>query len=100
MRFPFLPPIIMAPADSTRGHRRPRHSRRGHRRLPALCRPGALLARLVGRLRPGRLHIRRFDLPLLVAEFARASIAFSLEGRVVLDIKRLLTRHLTEYCPK
>jgi len=34
-------------------------------------------------------NIRRFDLPILVAEFARAEIAFSLTGRSVLDVQRI-----------
>jgi DNA polymerase-3 subunit epsilon len=31
-------------------------------------------------------HIKRFDLPLLMAEFKRAGVVFSLEGRSILNL--------------
>jgi len=34
-------------------------------------------------------NIRRFDLPILVAEFARTEIEFSVAGRSVLDVQRI-----------
>ena len=37
-------------------------------------------------------NIRRFDLPFLVAEFARAGIAFASGGRAVLDAQQLFHR--------
>jgi DNA polymerase-3 subunit epsilon len=39
-------------------------------------------------------HIKRFDLPLLMAEFKRAKVAFTLEGRWILDLMQVF--HLRE----
>jgi DNA polymerase-3 subunit epsilon len=38
--------------------------------------------------------IRRFDLPLLLAEFARAGLRFSLVGRAVIDVLQIFHTHV------
>ena len=51
------------------------------------------LSRLLGDADLAGFNIRRFDLPLLVAEFRRAGVAFPLGGRSVLDAMQLYHRH-------
>ena len=47
------------------------------------------LARLLVGADLAGFNIRRFDLPLLAAEFARAGVAFDIAGRAVLDAQRI-----------
>lgn len=51
------------------------------------------LACLLGDADLAGFNIRRFDLPLLAAEFRRAGVAFPLGGRSVLDALQIYHRH-------
>lgn len=56
------------------------------------CRRARDLARILEDADLAGFNIRRFDLPLLVTEFRRCGVPFSLEGRRVIDVQNIFHR--------
>jgi len=56
------------------------------------CRRARGLARILEECDLSGFNIRRFDLPLLIVEFRRCGIPFSLEGRRVIDVQNIFHR--------
>jgi len=50
------------------------------------------LAELLDNCDLGGFNIRRFDLPMLLAEFKRAEVAFSIRGRLLIDAQTIFHR--------
>jgi len=59
---------------------------------PAFSATAKSLADLLENCDLGGFNIRRFDIPLLLAEFKRAGVAFSLEGRRLIDAQTIFHR--------
>ena len=56
------------------------------------CRRAAALAQILEGCDLSGFNVRRFDVPLLMAEFKRCGVPFSLEGRRVVDVQNIFHR--------
>lgn len=56
------------------------------------CRTARNLARLLEGCDLSGFNVRRFDIPMLVSEFARCDVDFSMEGRRVVDMQNIFHR--------
>ena len=59
---------------------------------PTFCRTARSLAELLEDCDLAGFNVRRFDIPMLVHEFARCGVEFSMEGRRVVDMQNIFHR--------
>jgi DNA polymerase III subunit epsilon len=91
------------PADSTAVHG---ISDEDVRNAPTFAQVAAEVAALLAPCDLSGFNLQRFDIPMLLAEFQRVGVPFSMEGRRVIDVQRIfhmkeprdLTAALQFYC--